>query len=139
MLVFFFIVPLFGVVILGMLWKRTTPAGGFWGLLIGTISSIGMWIWTQTNPKALAIIAFSADAKPMANDMFRALWSFLICVIVTLVVTAMTKPKPDSELTGLVYGCTELPSSGHLPLVQRPVFWGTAVLVVLVLLQWKFW
>ena len=27
----FFIAPLFGTVILGMLWKRATPAGGFWG------------------------------------------------------------------------------------------------------------
>src|SRR6202171_4475228 len=26
----FFIAPLFGTVILGMLWKRATPAGGFW-------------------------------------------------------------------------------------------------------------
>ena len=32
----FFIIPLFGTVILGMLWKRATPAGGFWGLLCGT-------------------------------------------------------------------------------------------------------
>ncbi len=29
----FFIAPLFGTVLLGMLWKRATPAGGFWGLL----------------------------------------------------------------------------------------------------------
>ena len=29
----FFIAPLFGTVILGMLWKRATSAGGFWGLL----------------------------------------------------------------------------------------------------------
>jgi SSS family solute:Na+ symporter len=28
----FFIVPMFGTVILGMLWKRTTPAAGFWGV-----------------------------------------------------------------------------------------------------------
>ena len=34
-LIFFFIVPLFGVVILGMLWKRCTPAGGFWGFCSG--------------------------------------------------------------------------------------------------------
>ena len=27
----FFIAPLFGTVLLGMLWKRATPAGGFWG------------------------------------------------------------------------------------------------------------
>jgi SSS family solute:Na+ symporter len=26
----FFIAPLFGTVILGMLWKRATPTGGFW-------------------------------------------------------------------------------------------------------------
>ena len=37
----FFIAPLFGTVILGMLWKRATPAGGFWGLLAGTASSVG--------------------------------------------------------------------------------------------------
>src|SRR6202158_1386366 len=41
----FFIAPLFGTVILGMLWKRATPAGGFWGLLAGTLSSVGMYIW----------------------------------------------------------------------------------------------
>ena len=39
----FFIAPLFGTVILGMLWKRATNAGGFWGLAAGTASSIGMW------------------------------------------------------------------------------------------------
>ena len=33
-LIFFFIVPLFGVVITGMLWKRATPAGGFWGFFL---------------------------------------------------------------------------------------------------------
>jgi len=42
-LVFFFIVPLFGVVILGMLWKRATPAGGFWGFLAAIAVSMGMW------------------------------------------------------------------------------------------------
>ena len=42
----FFIAPLFGTVILGMLWKRASKAGGFWGLLSGTASSIGMWLYT---------------------------------------------------------------------------------------------
>ena len=43
----FFIAPLFGTVLLGMLWKRATPAGGFWGLLAGTMSSVGMWAWVE--------------------------------------------------------------------------------------------
>ena len=51
----FFIAPLFGTVLLGMLWKRATPAGGFWGLAAGTFSSIGMWLWVYLDPAALAI------------------------------------------------------------------------------------
>src|SRR5271166_1011343 len=46
----FFIAPLFATVLLGMLWKRTTPAGGFWGLLAGTTSSVGMWAWVKLDP-----------------------------------------------------------------------------------------
>ncbi len=51
----FFIAPLFGTVLLGMLWKRATPAGGFWGLLAGTASSIGMWAWVKLDPSAPAL------------------------------------------------------------------------------------
>ena len=64
----FFIAPLFGTVVLGMLWKRATKAGGFWGLLLGTVSSIGMFIYTSTGGSAaLSRIALSADARPMAE------------------------------------------------------------------------
>jgi len=49
-LIFFFIVPLFGVVILGMLWKRATPAGGFWGFLTAILVSIGMWSYVHSFP-----------------------------------------------------------------------------------------
>jgi SSS family solute:Na+ symporter len=54
-------------------------------------------------------------------------------------VTAFTKPKPVEELTGLVYGCTELPSEGDLPLWKRPVFWAGVSLVLFLVLQWIFW
>jgi SSS family solute:Na+ symporter len=50
-LVFFFIVPLFGTVILGMLWKRATPAGGFWGFLVAIIISMSMWVFVHTFPE----------------------------------------------------------------------------------------
>src|SRR5271154_3144619 len=98
----FFIAPLFGTVILGMLWKRATAAGGFWGLLAGTVSSVGMWAWVKFDPTALRYVALSPDAKDMAENMYRALWSWIICVVVTVVVSMITKPKPESELVGLV-------------------------------------
>ncbi len=135
----FFIAPLFGTIILGMLWKRATAAGGFWGLLAGTVSSIGMWIWVRLDPAALKIIAGSPDAKAMAEDMYRGLWSWLICVAVTIVVSYMTQPKQEAELVGLVRGCTELPSEGHLPLVKRPIFWAAIVFAAFIALQIIFW
>jgi SSS family solute:Na+ symporter len=135
----FFIAPLFGTVLLGMLWKRTTPAGGFWGLLAGSVSSVAMFLLVKFNHNMLAYVALSRDAKDMAENMYRALWSWLICVIVTVAVTYFTKPKPVEELTGLVYGCTELPSEGHLPLWKRPVFWAAISAALFLILQWIFW
>ena len=136
----FFIAPLYGTVLLGMLWKRATKAGGFWGLLAGTVSSISMFIYTETGgPKALARIAFSSDAKPMAENMYRALWSWLICVFVTVAVSYMTAPKPDSELNGLVYGATVIPHDGATTIWQKPIFWACVVAVVFVLLNIIFW
>ncbi len=135
----FFIAPLFGTVVLGMLWRRATPAGGFWGLLAGTVSSIGMWAWVKLNPKALAYVALSANAKDMAENMYRALWSWIICVLVTVIVSYATKPKPESELEGLVYGVTAIPRETDMPLYQRPVFWAVVVSVVFVVFNILVW
>ena len=135
----FFIAPLFGTVLLGMLWKRATNAGGFWGLACGTGSSIAMWAWVKADPAALQYIALSTHAKDMAENMFRALWSALICVFVTVAVSLVTKPRPDSELAGLVMGLTPIPSEGDLPLWQKPAFWAVVVGVAFVILQIIFW
>src|SRR5436305_15193493 len=135
----FFIAPLFGTVILGMLWKRATGPGGFWGLLAGTLSSIGMFVWVQVDHEALRYIALSSNARDMAENMYRALWSWLICVAVTVVVSLLTKPKPESELTGLVYGATEIPSEAGVPLFHRPIFWTVIVIVVFAALNVIFW
>jgi SSS family solute:Na+ symporter len=135
----FFIAPLFGTVLLGMLWRRATPAGGFWGLLAGTVSSISMWAWVKMDPSALAYIALSRHARDMAENMYRALWSWIICVVVTVVVSLVTKPKPAEELKGLVYGLTEVPSERHLPIYQRPIFWAVVVGAVFVVLNIIFW
>ncbi|HLW79617.1 MAG TPA: sodium:solute symporter family protein [Terriglobia bacterium] len=135
----FFIAPLFGTVLLGMLWKRTTSAGGFWGLLAGTTSSIGMFTLVELDPSKVSLIAISPLAKPLAVDMWRGLWSGIICITVTVVVSLMTKPKPVAELEGLVYGATQVPKEGDVPLLRRPIFWAGVSLAILLVLQWIFW
>jgi solute:Na+ symporter, SSS family len=137
----FFIAPLFGTVLLGMLWKRVTRWGGFLGLLAGTVSSVTMFLLMQkVDPqKWVPIFARSPLAKGLAQDMYQSLWACVTCVVVTVLVTLVTKPKPDSELVGLVYSLTPLAKEEHASFWHRPLVWGVIALVLLVILQIIFW
>ena len=135
----FFIAPLFGTVLLGMLWKRVTRAAGFWGLLAGTLSSVGMFSLMKLDHRWVSVFALSPRAQGLAQDMYQALWSCVTCVVVTVLVTLVTKPKPDHELKGLVYALTEVAHEEHTSWFHRPAVWGAAALLVLVVLQIIFW
>ena len=136
----FFIAPLFGTVVLGMLFKRVTRAAGFWGLLAGTLSSVTMFLLMKVDPdRWVRVFAMSPLAQGLAQDMYQALWSCVTCIVVTLLVTALTKPKPDSELMGLVYSLTPVAREKETSFLRRPVVWGFAALALLVILQIIFW
>src|SRR5262250_572094 len=135
----FFIAPLFGTVLLGMLWKRVSRAAGFLGLLAGVVSSVTMFTLMKLDDKWIAVFALSTQAKGLAQDMYQALWSCVTCVVVTVLVTMFTKPKPDDELRGLVYSLTEVAHEEHTSFWHRPVVWGFAALALLVILQIIFW
>jgi len=135
----FFISPLLGVVLMGMFWKRATKAGGFWGLLIGTLTSIGLWAWVYVNPAALRYVALSADAKTMAEDMYRALWSVITSMLVTVVVSLFTEPKPLSELAGVVYGATKLPKEEPVPIYKNEWLWTGIAIILFLGLNIYFW
>jgi SSS family solute:Na+ symporter len=98
-----------------------------------------MFIYTSTGGSAaLSKIALSADAKPMAENLYRALWSWLICVGVTVVVSLMGKPIPTEQLAGLVYGATPIPDDGATTIWQKPVFWAIIVIIVFFVLNIVF-
>jgi solute:Na+ symporter, SSS family len=135
----FFIVPMFGTVLLGMLWKRTTPAAGFWGLLLAILFSFALWFWVHRDPSALRYVAFSPYAKDMSENVFRAMWTLIVNVLVTVVVTLFSTSKPEKELEGLVYGLTPLPAMGEVPLYKKPVLWAGVLGVAFVILNIIFW
>src|SRR5690242_5072831 len=117
----FFIAPLFGTVLLGMLWKRVTRWGGFFGLLAGTSSSVTMFLLMKYSPETwVPIIARSPLAKGLAQDMYQSLWACVTCVVVTVLVTLVTKPKPDQELVGLVYSLTPIAHEEHASIFHKP-------------------
>jgi SSS family solute:Na+ symporter len=135
----FFIAPLFGTVLLGMLWKRVTRMAGFWGLLAGVVSSVTIFMMMKFDEHWVSVFALSPLAQPLAQAMWQALWSTITCVVVTVLVTLVTKPKPDQELVGLVYSLTEKAHEEHVSFLRRPFFWGMVALAVLVILQIIFW
>jgi SSS family solute:Na+ symporter len=135
----FFIAPLFGTVVLGMLWKRVSRMAGFWGLLAGVVTSVTSFLLMKFDPSWIKVFAFSPLAQPLAQAMWQALWATVTCVVVTVLVTFVTKPKPDEELRGLVYALTEVPREEHTNWLHRPAVWGVAALVMLVVLQIIFW
>lgn len=138
-LVGFFIAPLFGTVLMGMIWKRTTSKGGFWGLLAGTISSVVMYTAVKIHPAWLRYVALSPNARDMAENLYRALWSLLICIFITIVVSLFTTPKTEEQLTGLTWGATMFPKNEKLPFWKTPLFWAAGVAVFFGILQWIFW
>ena len=135
----FFISPLLGAVLMGMFWKRATKAGGFWGLLIGTLTSVGLWAWVKIDPSAVRYVAFSPLAQALAQDMYRALWSVSVCVIVIFVVSMFGEARPLAELNGLVYGATKLPTEEPVPFYKNEWFWTALAIVIFLALNIYFW
>ena len=134
-----FIAPLLATILLGMFWKRATALAGFLGLLFGIVFSASLFMWVKLNPAALANVALSPDAKPMAENVFRALWAFIFAAIIVIVVSLFTKPRPVEELNGLVYGATVLPREEPVPLYKNEYFWALLVVIIFAALNIMFW
>jgi SSS family solute:Na+ symporter len=134
-----FIAPLLGVILFGMFWKRATRLAGFLGLLFGIVFSASLFLWVHLNSANLRYVALSDAAKPMAENVFRALWAFLFTAIVVIVVSLFTKPRPVAELEGLVYGATTLPKEEPVPFYKQEWMWASVVIMIFVALNIMFW
>lgn len=109
-LVFGFVnAPLFATFLLGMFWKRTTGHGAFTGLIAGTAAAAATHGLTVAEGKGGWIADLHDFPSTMAQNFWIAIFAWSTCFIVTILVSLMTKPKPVSELTNLVYGYTNIP------------------------------
>ena len=91
----FFQGPSLAIIVLGVLWKRATGPGALAGL-IGGIAFSALLMWVNNN----ATIPLFQVSEPF---LYGALWSFILSLTLTIVVSLYTKQEPDEKLKGLVY------------------------------------
>ena len=96
-----------------------------------------MYAWVNFDPSALAVCrAFRHMRRTMAENMYRALWCWIVCVVVTVVVSLFTTPKPESELNGLgLWGDARFLIEEPMALFQNHCFWAAMVIIVFVILN----
>jgi SSS family solute:Na+ symporter len=138
-LVFGFVnAPLFATFLLGMFWKRATGHAAFAGLLSGTTAAALVHGMTVAEGKGGWIETAYTFPSTMAQNFWIAIFAWSTCFLVTIAVSLATKARPESELTGLVYGLTRIPHDASVAWYRRPIPLAVAVACVLILLNVVF-
>jgi len=128
--------PLFGTFIIALFWKRMTPWAGFVGLLSGMLTSL------------LTYLLYLGKVLHFGSDLDESFWGagigFVTVLVVSVVVTMFTTPKPVEELDGLVYGVgrTHVGTDtlvGDRVWYRNPLLLGTVAVVLAVAFYLPFW
>ncbi|MGY1856775.1 sodium:solute symporter family protein [Modestobacter sp. SYSU DS0290] len=130
----FFNAPLFATFILGMFWKRMTPTAGWTGLVSGTLAAVLVWSLSETGVIGL---------EGQGASFVAAGAAFVVDIAVSVGVSMVTRPKPVSELAGLVYSETPKevrtdPDAHKLPWYQSPTKLAGISLVLVIALNLIF-
>lgn len=130
----FFNAPLFATFILGMFWKRMTPTAGWVGLVFGTLSAIAV-----DRLAAAGVIELPGQGVAF----LAASTAFVVDIVLSVLVTLVTKPKPASELKGLVWSETPRedlvdPDEAAMPWYQRTIPLAGVALAMVIVLNFAF-
>ena len=146
-LVFAFVnAPLFATFALGMFWRRSTGHGAFLGLVAGTSAAAlhhGLTLPAGAVPgvKGGYFGLLHTYPSELAQTFYTAITAFVTCALVTILVSLVTRPRPEAELRGLVYSLT--PKAGGddhlLPWYTRPTVLAAFVLTATLVLNIIFW
>ncbi len=121
----FFNAPLFATFIIAMFWKRVSPMSGISGLAAGTLAAavvhfVGFnvaYFYPQGH-----IDPAHATINAQMQNFYGAIAAFVVDALVTVVVTFLGRPKPLSELGGLVWGVPD-PNAPDASTTPRVAWW----------------
>ncbi len=74
----------------------------------------------------------------MAQNFWTAIYAWSACFIMTMAVSSLTAPKPEKELSGLVYSLTDSLHEDRGPFFKRPAVLGVIVLILVAILNFVF-
>ncbi|MFG1676841.1 sodium:solute symporter family protein [Micromonospora sp. NPDC049282] len=119
--------PLFGTFIIGMFWRRMSALAGFWSLFSGTVVAMATYLLYK-----VGVISFNSDLE---ESFWGAGLAFVTVAVVAAIVTPLTRPKTDDELTGLVYGMSDTTLkddslAGDAAWYRSPVLLGVVAVVL---------
>ena len=127
----YFNAPLFATFIIAMFWKRTTPWAGFCGLVAGTLGA-GVMHFAGYHIayfyKGGVFDPTHGTINAQMLNFYGAITAFVADLVVTVVVSMVTRPKPVSELAGLVWGVHD-PNAPDPESVPKPVWWASPKLL----------
>jgi len=133
-LVFSFVnAPLFATFFLGMFWRRTTANGAFWGLLSGTFVAALTHGLTVAEGKGGWISNIHEFYSGTSQAFTIAGIAFIVCFIMTAIISTFTRPKTNNELVGLVYSLTPRQKDAAKVWYKNPLWLGLIVLAVTVI------
>ena len=138
----FFNAPLFATFILGMFWKRMSATAGWMGLVSGTLAAVfvGVISTDVLGPMSQGWIGLTGQGA----SFVAATAAFVVDIVVSIVATLMTSPKPEPELRGLVYSLTPRSdfhdeNEAELPWYQQPNRLALISLIMVIILNIAFW
>jgi SSS family solute:Na+ symporter len=145
-LVFAFVnAPLFATFMLGMFWKRTTGHGAFWGLLGGTVAAATHYGLTLPAGAVAGVkggylgTILHVYPSEMAQNFWTAIFAWVGCFTLTVLISVLTAPRAEADLKGLVYSLTAKPEDGGLKWHHKPATLALIVLALLAGLNLIFW
>lgn len=130
--------PLFATFIIGLFWKRTTPWAAFWGIVTGTAAAAGTHWAAYSIPYFYPGGVLDPSGETINAQMvnfYSAIAAFVVDAAVMVLVSLVTRPKPDSELTGLVWALRDRRPRERAVWWQSPAVLGSLALGLVVLMS----
>lgn len=98
--------PICAVYVLGVFWKRINEKGAFWGLMVGLVVGITRFAWEY----AYTVPPCGEEDKDIRPAIIKDVHYlhfgcilFLLCIIVTTIISLLTAPIDDVHLHRLTF------------------------------------